>query len=136
MARRHRADAIVPDGAARLSWGHFSSIQVQNIQTIFATQGQPSDSRGVWRLEATSKSVLTSVPSKRQAVSRCLAVKEDVRMRFEDRTYETQLAKAEWLLEQAARWNDRDPEFADLLRTKARLIDRSQDQNTSLPVRR
>jgi hypothetical protein len=57
-------------------------------------------------------------------------------MRFEDRTYETQLAKAEWLLEQAARWNDRDPEFADLLRTKARLIDRSQDQNTSLPVRR
>ena len=57
-------------------------------------------------------------------------------MRFEDKTYETQLAKAEWLLEQAARWNDRDPEFADLLRTKARLVDRSEDQNTSLPVRR
>ena len=57
-------------------------------------------------------------------------------MRFEDRTYETQLAKAEWLLEQAARWNDRDPEFADLLRTKAQLVDRSEDQNTSLPVRR
>jgi hypothetical protein len=43
-------------------------------------------------------------------------------MRFEDRTYETQLAKAEWLLEHAARWNDRDPKFADLLRMKARLM--------------
>ena len=63
-------------------------------------------------------------------------MKEDVRMRFEDRTYETQLAKAEWLLEQAARWNDRDPKFADLLRMKARLILRSEDEKANVPVRR
>jgi hypothetical protein len=57
-------------------------------------------------------------------------------MRFEDRTFETQLAKAEWLLEQAARWNDRDPQFADLLRMKARLIQKSEDQKVNLPLRR
>jgi hypothetical protein len=63
-------------------------------------------------------------------------VKEDVRMRFEDRTFEKQLAKAEWLLEQAARWNDRDPKFADLLRMKARLIQRSENEKANLPLRR
>jgi hypothetical protein len=63
-------------------------------------------------------------------------VGEDVRMRFEDRTYETQLAKAEWLLEQAARWNDRDPKFADLLRMKARLILRSEDEKDNVLLRR
>jgi hypothetical protein len=49
-------------------------------------------------------------------------------MRFEDRTCETQLAKVEWLLEQAARCNDRDPQFADLLRMKARLMQRSENE--------
>jgi hypothetical protein len=57
-------------------------------------------------------------------------------MRFEDRTYETQLAKAEWFLEQAARWNDRDPKFADLLRMKARLIKRAENEKANLPLRR
>lgn len=83
----------------------------------------------------TSKSVSTSVAFQGRAVG-ALAVKEEVRMRFEDRTYETQLAKAEWLLEQAARWNDRDPKFADLLRMKARLILRSEDEKANVPVRR
>jgi hypothetical protein len=57
-------------------------------------------------------------------------------MGFEDREYQTQLAKAAWLLEQAARWSDRDPKFADLLRTKARLIQRSEDEKANLPLRR
>jgi hypothetical protein len=79
---------------------------------------------------------VTSVASKRRAVSGCLAVKEDVRMGFEDREYETQLAKAAWLLEMAARWNERDPKFADLLRMKARLIQRSENERPNFPLRR
>ena len=57
-------------------------------------------------------------------------------MGFQERERETELAKAAWLLEMAERWNDRDRKFAELLRMKARLIDRSEDQNTSPPVRR
>jgi hypothetical protein len=57
-------------------------------------------------------------------------------MGFEDRAWETQLAKAAWLLEQAARWNDRDPKFADLLRMKARLIQRAENEKANLPLRR
>jgi hypothetical protein len=57
-------------------------------------------------------------------------------MRFQGRTFETQLAKAEWLLEQAARWNHRDPQFADLLRMKPRLIQKSEDEKVNLPLRR
>jgi hypothetical protein len=57
-------------------------------------------------------------------------------MGFEDREYETQLAKAAWLLEMAARWNERDPRFADLLRMKARLIQRSENERPNLPLRR
>ena len=63
-------------------------------------------------------------------------MKEDVRMGFEDRAWETQLAKAAWLLEQAARWNERDPKFADLLRIKARRIQKAEDENANLPCRR
>lgn len=57
-------------------------------------------------------------------------------MRFEDGTYETQLAKAAWLLELTARWNERDPKFADLLRMKARQIQKAEDENANLPGRR
>jgi len=57
-------------------------------------------------------------------------------MGFEDREYDTQLAKAAWLLEQAARWNDRDPKFADLLRMKARVIQRAENEKANLPLRR
>jgi hypothetical protein len=57
-------------------------------------------------------------------------------MGFEDREYGTQLAKAAWLLEMAARWNDRDPKFADLLRMKARLIQESEDEKANVPVQR
>ena len=63
-------------------------------------------------------------------------VKEDVRMGFEEREHETQLAKASWWLKVADHWNERDPKFAELLRMKARLIDRSEDQNMSPFVRR
>jgi transcriptional regulator of aromatic amino acid metabolism len=66
----------------------------------------------------------------------CLAVKEGVRMGFEDRAWETQLAKAAWFLEMAARWNERDPKFADLLRMKARQIQKAEDENANLPGRR
>ena len=48
------------------------------------------------------------------------AVKGDASMEFEDTAHETQLAKAEWLFEQAARWDELDPKFADLLRIEAR----------------
>jgi hypothetical protein len=57
-------------------------------------------------------------------------------MGFEDRGCETQLAKAAWLLKMAARWNERDPKFADLLRMKARQIQKAQDENANLPGRR
>ena len=57
-------------------------------------------------------------------------------MGFEDRACETQLAKAAWLLELAARWNERDPKFADLLRMKARQIQKAEDENANLPGRR
>jgi hypothetical protein len=57
-------------------------------------------------------------------------------MGFRERERETELAKAAWLLEMAERWHDRDSKFAELLRMKARPIDRSEDQNTNRPVRR
>ena len=57
-------------------------------------------------------------------------------MGFEDRACETQLAKAAWLLEMAARWNERDPKFADLLRMKARQIQKAEHENANLPGRR
>ena len=43
-------------------------------------------------------------------------------MGFQDRAYETQLAKSAWLLELADHWSERDPEFAEQLRTKAREL--------------
>jgi hypothetical protein len=56
-------------------------------------------------------------------------------MGFEDRACETQLAKAAWLLEIAARWNERDPKFAAELRTKARQIQKAEDENANLRAR-
>lgn len=41
-------------------------------------------------------------------------------MGFQDRAYETQLAKSAWLLELADHWSERDPDFAEELRMKAR----------------
>ena len=41
-------------------------------------------------------------------------------MGFQDREYETQLAKSAWLLELADHWSERDSEFAEQLRMKAR----------------
>ena len=43
-------------------------------------------------------------------------------MGFQDQAYETQLARSAWLLELADHWCDRDPEFAEQLRTKARQL--------------
>jgi len=39
-------------------------------------------------------------------------------MGFQDRSYETRLAKSAWLLELADHWSERDPEFAEHLRMK------------------
>jgi len=49
-------------------------------------------------------------------------------MGFPDRAYETQLAKSAWLLELADHWSDRDPEFAEELRVKARQPQDVADQ--------
>jgi hypothetical protein len=53
-------------------------------------------------------------------------------MGFEDRACETQLAKASWWLKVADRWNERDPKFAELLRVRAREIQRAEDAKASL----
>lgn len=48
-------------------------------------------------------------------------------MGFQDRAYETQLAKSAWLLELADRWSERDPEFGEQLRMKARQLQSGED---------
>ena len=63
-------------------------------------------------------------------------MKEDVRMGFQDREYETQLAKASWWLKVADHWNERDPKFAELLRMRAREIQRAEDAKAKVPARR
>jgi len=49
-------------------------------------------------------------------------------MSFQDRAYQTELAKSAWLLELADRWRERDPEFARLLRMKARQLQGAAEQ--------
>lgn len=49
-------------------------------------------------------------------------------MDFQDRAYDAQLAKSIWLLELADHWRDRDPEFAEQLRTKARELQRAESE--------
>jgi hypothetical protein len=43
-------------------------------------------------------------------------------MSFRDRAFDTQLAKSAWLLELADHWSERDPEFAEQLRARARQL--------------
>jgi len=64
-----------------------------------------------------------------------MTVEEDEGMGFQDRAYETQLARSAWLLELADHWCERDPEFAEQLRTKARQVQggSSEDQQRSRP---
>jgi hypothetical protein len=57
-------------------------------------------------------------------------------MGFQDREYGTQLAKASWWLKVADHWNERDPKFAELLRMRAREIQRAEDAKANSPVRR
>jgi hypothetical protein len=52
-------------------------------------------------------------------------------MGFQDRAHETQLAKSAWLLELADHWSERDPEFAEQLRTKARQLQSAEDGRRS-----
>jgi len=49
-------------------------------------------------------------------------------MSFQDRVWDTALAKAAWLLEIADRWNERDAKFADQLRVKARQLGGAEDR--------
>jgi hypothetical protein len=49
-------------------------------------------------------------------------------MSFQDRVWDTALAKAPWLLEMADRWNERDAKFADQLRVKARQLGGAGDR--------
>jgi hypothetical protein len=56
-------------------------------------------------------------------------------MGFQDREYETQLAKTSWWLEVADHWNERDPKFAELLRMRAREIQRAEDAKAKVPAR-
>jgi hypothetical protein len=51
-------------------------------------------------------------------------------MSFQDRGYETQLAKSAWLLELADHWSERDSEFAKLLRMKARQLQNAAEQGS------
>jgi hypothetical protein len=48
-------------------------------------------------------------------------------MGFQDRAYETQLAKSAWLLGLADHWSERDPEFAKLLRMKAQQLSAAEE---------
>jgi len=48
-------------------------------------------------------------------------------MGFQDRAYDTQLAKSAWLLELAEHWRERDPEFAEQLRVKVRQLQSAED---------
>ena len=43
-------------------------------------------------------------------------------MSFRDRAFDAQLAKSAWLLELADHWSERDPEFAEQLRERARQL--------------
>ena len=57
---------------------------------------------------------------------------EDAGMSFQDREYETQLAKSAWLLELADHWGERDPEFADQLRMKAQKLQGAAEEGRRL----
>ena len=57
------------------------------------------------------------------------AVEEERRMGFKE--YETLLAKSAWLLELAEHWRERDPEFAERLRAKARELQSADDTHRS-----
>lgn len=50
-------------------------------------------------------------------------------MTFQDRDYDMLLAKAAWWLQLADYWNERDPKFAELLRTRAREIQRAENNS-------
>jgi len=52
-------------------------------------------------------------------------------MGFQDRAYETQLARSACLLELADHWDERDPEFAEQLRAKARQLQSADDTHRS-----
>jgi len=56
-------------------------------------------------------------------------------MTFQDRDYGTQLANVAWWLQLADYWNERDPKFAELLRIRAREIQRAEDQSPKAPCR-
>jgi hypothetical protein len=56
-------------------------------------------------------------------------------MGFRDREYETQVAKTSWWLKVADDWNERDPKFAELLRMRAREIQRAEDAKAKVPAR-
>jgi hypothetical protein len=62
-------------------------------------------------------------------------VEEDGVMGFQDRAYETQLARSAWLLELADHWRDRDPEFAEQLRMKACRFREAEDSAVSYAKR-
>jgi len=49
-------------------------------------------------------------------------------MGFQERAYETPLARTAWLLELAEHWRERDHEFAEQLRTKARQLQSAEDR--------
>ena len=52
-------------------------------------------------------------------------------MGLQNRAYETLLARTAWLLELADHWSERDPEFAEELRVKARALSSTQHEEPS-----
>jgi hypothetical protein len=57
-------------------------------------------------------------------------------MTFQDRDYDTLLTKVAWWLQLADYWNERDPKFAELLRTRAREIQRAENKSAKTLRRR
>jgi hypothetical protein len=55
-------------------------------------------------------------------------------MGFQDRAYETQLAKVAWLLEVSDYWRERDAEFAEQLRANARQLQSKEDAPSRPPL--
>jgi hypothetical protein len=52
-------------------------------------------------------------------------------MGFQDCAHQTLLARTAWLLELADHWRERDSEFAEELRAKARALQTDQQQPKS-----
>ena len=80
-----------------------------------------------WIVGAVIGIVFADACTRSSAARRISREGEDAAVGFQGRAYETQLARSVWLLELADRWSERDPEFAEQLRLKARELQSAED---------